>query len=45
MVVGGAQIRLLMGLPSELEGAELKTRAHDAARRFIKAYARGEAAV
>jgi hypothetical protein len=33
-------MRLLMGLPSELEGIELKTHAHDIARRFIKAYAR-----
>jgi len=45
MVVGGVQIRLLMGLPPELEGGELsggdlRARAQDAARRFIKAYAR-----
>jgi AcrR family transcriptional regulator len=38
MVVGGVQMRLLMGLPSELEGSNLKARAEDAARRFIKAF-------
>jgi AcrR family transcriptional regulator len=40
MVVGGVQMRLLMGLPSELDSSDLKARAEEAARRFIKAYAR-----
>jgi AcrR family transcriptional regulator len=40
MVIGGVQMRLLMGLPSELDGADLTARAQEAARRFIKAYAR-----
>jgi AcrR family transcriptional regulator len=40
MVVGGAQIRLLMGLPSEFDTSDLKSRAEVTARRFIKAYAR-----
>jgi AcrR family transcriptional regulator len=40
MVVGGVQMRLLMGLPSELDSAGRAARAHEAARRFVKAYAR-----
>jgi len=40
MVVGGVQMRLLMGLPSELDSAGRSARAHEAARRFVRAYAR-----
>jgi len=40
MVIGGVQMRLLMGLPAELDSAGLKARAHEAARRFVKAYGR-----
>jgi TetR/AcrR family transcriptional repressor of mexJK operon len=41
MVTGGIQMRLLMGLPSELDSAELNGRAGEAAKRFLKAYAIG----
>jgi AcrR family transcriptional regulator len=40
MVVGGVQMRLLMGLPSELDARDLKARAENAALRFIKAFAK-----
>ncbi len=40
MVVGGVQMRLLMGLPPEIENVDIKARAEVAARRFIKAFAR-----
>jgi len=40
MVVGGLQMRLLMGLPGELDGEDRTARAQEAARRFVKAYAR-----
>jgi hypothetical protein len=41
MVIGGIQMRLLMGLASEVDGPELAARAREAATRFVRAYARG----
>ena len=40
MVSGGVQIRLLLGLDSEITESELPLRADESARRFMKAYAR-----
>jgi len=40
MVVGGVQMRLLMGLPPEIDNIDIEARAEVAARRFIKAFAR-----
>ena len=44
MVIGGIQMRLLMGLSSELDGPELKARAREVAKRFVRAYARDDGA-
>lgn len=43
MVVGGIQLRLLMGLAPELDSADRTARAQEVARRFVKAYTKTDA--